>query len=496
MFIKRYSILCYLLFVLCGVAVAQQQPVQLASVLQDSMVIQQNKPFKVWGRANAGSMVAVTGSWNNSTVEVKADSSNQFMAILEVPAVKPGDFSSYRLTVSSAGTSVVLHHLLIGEVWLCSGQSNMQFSMKEELNREREIPLAALPNVRLFNAGLNFSNEPIDTISGRWKGCSPQTVKDFSAVAYYFGKELFEKLQVPVGIIFTGIGASGAQAYVPRSVLASDPLLDSVYLQPYLRSPKSAEKINAGFSFEKVMRPYLLYNAMIHPFRHLSVRGFCWYQGEANHMERDSYTHLTQTLIKSWRTQFAQGELPFYYVQIAPFFHDKENPALAFDAFFREAQEKIAALNNTAMVVTMDVGEAKNLHPKNKKPIGHRLAATALNRTYGQLQVDYKGPAFHHVIFEKAKAVVYFDPESLAGGLKTNNGQPPAFFMLAGSDQQFYPAAAIISGETVVLHAAKVKRPVAVRYAFFNYPVTNLENGKGFPALPFRTDHWEEKAGK
>lgn len=491
--IKRYSILCYLLFILCHIAVAQQQPVQLASVLQDSMVIQQNKPFKVWGRARAGSMVAVTGSWNNRTIAVKADSNDQFMAILEVPAVKPGDFSSYQLTVSSAGASVVLHHLLIGEVWICSGQSNMQFSMKEELNREQEIPLSALPNVRLFNTGLNFSNEPIDTVSGRWKGCSPQTVKDFSAVAYYFGKELFEKLQVPVGIIFTGIGASGAQAYVPRSVLAADPLLDSVYLQPYLQSPKSKEEINAGFSFEKVMRPYLLYNAMIHPFRHLSVRGFCWYQGEANHMERASYTHLTQTLIKSWRAQFAQGELPFYYVQIAPYFHEKENPDLAFDAFFREAQEKVDALNNTAMVLTMDVGEAKDLHPKNKKPIGHRLACTALNRTYGWLQVDYKGPAFQYVTFEKAKAVVHFDPESLAGGLKTNNGQPPAFFMLAGSDQQFYPASATISGETVVLHAAKVKHPVAVRYAFFNYPVTNLENGKGFPALPFRTDHWEEK---
>jgi len=492
MLINRYSILCYLLFILCHMAVAQQ-PLQLASVLQDNMVIQQNKPFKVWGHANAGSVVTVTGSWNNRAVQVKADSNHHFMAILDVPAVTPGDFSSYRLTVSSAGASLVLDHLLIGEVWLCSGQSNMQFAMKEELNREREIPLAALPNIRLFNTGLNFSNEPVDTVSGRWKICSPATVKDFSAVAYYFGKEIFETLQVPVGIIFTGIGASGAQAYVPRNVLVADPLLDSVYLQPYLRSPKSAEKINAGFSFEKVMRPYLLYNAMIHPFRHLSIRGFCWYQGEANHMERDSYTHLTQTLIKSWRAQFAQGELPFYYVQIAPFFHDKENPELAFDAFFREAQEKVATLNNTAMVVTMDVGEAKDLHPKNKKPIGHRLACSALNRTYGQLQVDYKGPVFHHVTFEKAKAVVHFEPGSLAGGLKTNNGQPPAFFMLAGSDQQFYPATAAISGETVVLHSAKVKHPVAVRYAFFNYPVTNLENGKGFPALPFRTDNWKEK---
>ena len=160
-------------------------------------------------------------------------------------------------------------------------------------------------------------------------------------------------------------------------MLASDTELNRVYLQPYLASPKSKETINGGFTFEKVTRPFLLYNAMIHPFRHLSIKGICWYQGESNRMERESYTRLTQSMITSWRKDFAQGNLPFYYVQVAPYFYDKEDPVLADYAFFREAQERVSDLDHTAMVITMDVGESKNLHPIKKKPVGERLAATA-----------------------------------------------------------------------------------------------------------------------
>ncbi|MBE7177167.1 MAG: sialate O-acetylesterase [Mucilaginibacter polytrichastri] len=469
------------------------QTLKLATVLQDSMVIQQNKTFRVWGTAPAGETVTVRPGWSTEQVSVRAGADRRFCAIVQVPRVKPGDFTAYTLGVRSGKDEITLKNLLIGEVWICSGQSNMQFAMKEDTNRREEIPAARYPAIRLFSAGLNFSDTPIDSIAGKWTGCTPQTVPPFSAVAYYFGRDLHLKLNVPVGIIFTGIGASGAQAYVPREVLAADPVLDSVYLQPYLRSEKAKEKIDGGFSFEKVVRPYLLYNAIIHPFRNLSVRGFCWYQGEANHFERASYTRLTQTLIRSWRDAFAQGELPFYYVQIAPFFHDKEDPALAFDAFFREAQEKVSELAGTAMVSTMDVGEAKDLHPKTKRPIGQRLAATALNRTYGQLDVPCRGPQYDYSTFQKNAVTVHFLPGTLSGGLRTRDGKTPQFFTMAGNDRKFYPAQAVLSGNTVVLRSAKVPAPVAVRYAFFNYPVTNLENGAGFPALPFRTDAWPEE---
>jgi sialate O-acetylesterase len=199
------------------------------------------------------------------------------------------------------------------------------------------------------------------------------------------------------------------------------------------------------------------------------------------------------TLIDSWRTSFAQGELPFYYVQVAPFFWDKEDPTLADYAFFREAQEKISALNNTAMVSTTDVGEAKDLHPKNKKPTGIRLSLLALHRTYEQLSVDDRGPEIQWVSFDKGNATVNYFPETVRTGLRTRDGAAPRHFELAGEDRVFYPATAVIQGNQVKVTSAKVKRPVALRYAFTNYAVTNLENGNGLPAFLSRTDAWPEK---
>jgi sialate O-acetylesterase len=473
-------------------ASANTMRLRVSPVLQRKMVIQQNKPFKVWGQAKGGEVVRVTSDWLSTEVSVTADKSGHFLAMLDVPGVKEGDFSNHQLEVRSAGQAIVLDSLLIGDVWFCSGQSNMQFALKEDKHAVEALSRADRPHLRLFNTGLNFSDQPLDTVTGKWTSCTPQTAKDFSAVAYYMAQKLQDSLHYPIGVIFSGIGASAAQAYVPQEVLARDSILCATYLAPYLASPKSKEKIDGGFSFEKVTRPYLLYNAMIHPFRNLSIKGVCWYQGEANHLERATYTRLTQRLIQSWREVFKQGELPFYYVQIAPFFHDKEDPKVAFDAFFREAQERVAELNNTQMIVSMDVGEAKDLHPKNKRPLGQRLAATALNRTYGRLDIPYQGPKVLYVRYEEGKATVYFAKETIAAGLTTNDGQEPAFFALAGEDQMFHPAKAKIRGDTIELFADGVTHPVAVRYAFFNYPVTNLQNGFGFPALPFRTDHWPE----
>jgi len=263
-------------------------------------------------------------------------------------------------------------------------------------------------------------------------------------------------------------------------------------LQPYLDSPKSKEKIDGGFSFEKVTRPYLLYNALIHPFVHLSIKGFTWYQGESNHTERAAYTRLTHFQIAAWRKAFQQGQLPFYYVLIAPYDHEKRDSTLTEDAFFREAQAHIALLNNTAMIVSVDIGEANNLHPKNKKPLGERLALTALNRTYGRLDVPYEGPTMQYVTYQDDQAIVHYQPNSLTAGLRTSDNRAPTFFAVAGKDRVFYPAEAVIRGNTIALRSKKVQQPVAVRYAFFNYPETNLQNGAGLPAMPFRTDDWAE----
>jgi sialate O-acetylesterase len=461
---------------------------QLGSGLQDGMVVQQNRPFTVWGRAQAGDKVSIRADWMSDPITVMADTAGNFSGIIPVPAVRPGDYRPHTLAVTEGDARIVLRDVLIGEVWLCSGQSNMQFAMKEVTDSTAEIAAAHFPHLRLLNVGLNFSATPCESFSGRWVECTPATVAGFSAVGYYFGRELLKTLDVPVGIIFSGIGASAAQAYVPQSVLAADSLLDRVYLRPYLSSPRSKEVIDGGFSFEKVTRPFLLYNAMIYPLRRLSIRGICWYQGEANRMERGSYTHLTQVMIRSWRELFGQGELPFYYVQVAPFFWDKMDDTLADYAFFREAQEKIAELDHTTMVTSVDVGEAKNLHPHNKKPIGIRLANTALNRIYGRGDIVWRGPHYAHMEVRGRKAAIFFEPGTTAGGLRGE----PSCFTIAGADRRFYPAEAVIDGDRIKVWSAKVRHPVAVRYAFTNYAVTTLHNGAGWPVAPFRTDDWPE----
>lgn len=470
---------------------AQKATLKFADPLTANMVVQQNQPFTVWGTAKPGATVKITADWT-LPVSVLADNTGAFKGIIPVEKVSKGDYAKHRISIASGKEKAEISNVLIGEVWICSGQSNMQFGMKEVPNAATELAQAGNPNIRLFSTGLNFSDTPINTVSGTWKECTPETAKEFSAVGYYFGALLQKELDVPVGLLFTGIGASAAQAYVPKDVLAHNPLLNETYLQPYLSSEKSKEIINGGFSFEKVTRPYLLYNALIHPFTNLSIKGVVWYQGEANHNERDNYTQLMYAMIGAWRDAFKQGNFPFYYVQVAPYYQDIEDPAANGDAFFREAQNNISKLDDTQMVVTMDVGEAKDLHPKNKKPIGIRLAKTALNRTYGRLDHAYQGPIFDYVEFKGEKAIVNFYAETVKSGLQTNDGQAPKYFQIAGADNQFYVAEATIEGKKVVLSSPKVKQPVAVRYAFTNYPVTNLENKENFPVVPFRSDDWKE----
>ena len=492
---KYFKVILFF-FLLISLQGFAQQELQFADALQSSMVLQQNKPFKVWGKATAGKTVIVKADWLKTAISVVADQANDFLAIIPMPSIQQNDFSKHSMSIESDGEQRTLTNLLIGDVWFCSGQSNMQFSMSQVRDSALENSRANYPNIRLLNADLNLSASQLTNFKGKWETCSPQTVLKFSAVGYNFGKTLFDSLHIPIGLIFSGIGASAAQAFVPQADLAADTMLDRVYLQPYLTSDKSKEVINGGFSFEKVTRPFLLYNAMIHPFINLSVKGFCWYQGETNRKERESYTRLTQQLIKSWRKKFSQGELPFYYVQIAPYNYDKLDSTLAGDAYFREAQENISKLNNTAMVVTMDVGDASDLHPKNKKPIGIRLAKAALHRDYARLNVQYRGPEFESMEIIKNKVIVSFKDETIGAGLTTNNGLAPAYFAVAGSNKVFYPATATIVGNNVVLNSREVKKPVAVRYAFTNYPVTNFENKDGLPALPFRTDNWPEVIAK
>jgi sialate O-acetylesterase len=469
-----------------------------ANAFQSNMVVQQQKPFAIWGNSVAGSIVTIKADWTNKTITITADKNNYWKGAIPVPKAIPGDFKPHTLTLTSNNQTITLTNLLIGDVWLASGQSNMQFSVEGEekydngvLNYKEEIAAATYPDIRWLYVDLNFKAQPFNEVTGKWAVCSPATVGHFSGVAYYFARHLFQHLNIPIGIILSNIGASTGQAWTSRAELESDTALYNKYLKPYDESPKSKEVINPGFTFEKVTRPTLLYNAMIHPFAGLSIKGFIWYQGEFNHVDKGKYTLLEQHMIRGWRSDFGQGDLPFYFVQMPSYFWDNPDPK-AFDyAIFREAQSNIKKIvPNTEMAVTLDDSVPRLLHPRNKKPVGERLAQIALNKTYNIKTTPYLGPQFAKMKTKGDEVTVYYNSKTLYGGLMTKDGQALRNFFVAGNDKVFHAAIAKIDGTHIILKSDSVANPVAVRFAFTNTAVINLFNKAGLPAEPFRTDDW------
>lgn len=473
-----------------GSAAAADSTFRVASVLQSRMVVQQGKPFTVWGKSMPGSLVQVQTSWHQEGRSITARDSTWQLKV-KVPRARRGDFTQHRITITTGKDTIILSDILIGEVWLCSGQSNMDMSMQPFLpwhhgvtNYAEEIAAATYPHIRLFRVTKETSSVERDTLNGQWRECLPENVNDFSGVAYYFGRRLFRELNIPIGLVQSAYGSAACQAFIRRKVLEADTVLKREYLDPYDANPQDKMP---------VLRPMLIYNAMIHPLVKLSLRGFLWYQGESNAGEIKLYPRLNEALIRSWREEFGQGDLPFYFVQMTPHDWQKSDPAENAYACFREAQEKVLAVKNTGMVCTMDVGEPANIHPNNKKPVGERLAGLALFHDYGQRSTVSRGPVYKSLKVKGDIVKVIFEKASLSGGLRTHNGEAPRHFFVAGRDKVFYPARATIAGDAILLSSPQVNRPVAVRYAFTNYPVTNLENGAGLPAYPFRSDNWEDE---
>jgi sialate O-acetylesterase len=472
---------------------------KLANVFQSNMVIQQNKPFAIWGNATPGSKITIKADWTGKVVTVTADDQRYWKASIPVPKAISGDFTPHTLSVIAGDSTTKLTNLLIGEVWLASGQSNMQFGMQGQegkdngvLNYQTEIAAANYPNIRWFYVDLNFKAQPFDQVKGKWEVCSPQTVGRFSGVAYYFARSLYKHLNIPVGIILSNIGASTGQAWTSRKELESDTALFNKYLKPYDESPKSKEVINGGFSFEKVTRPTLLYNAMIHPLIGFSIRGFIWYQGEFNHVDKGKYTLLEQHMIQGWRDDFGQGDLPFYFVQMPCYYWNNTDPKAYDYAVFREAQSNIRPLvKNTAMAITLDDSVPLILHPRNKKPVGERLAKIALNLTYKMKDSTYLGPQFKKWQVVGNQIKISYNKQTIDRGLVTRGNEAPRQFFVAGDDRVFHHATAKIDGDDILLQCDSVAAPVAVRFAFTNTAVVNLYNKAGLPAEPFRTDNWD-----
>ena len=449
--------------------------IKLPAIFGSNMVLQRETDVAIWGTADTNAAVTVITSWNDKKYETKADSNGRFK--LKVSTPKAG--GPYNVTISD-GTAVTLENVLIGEVWLCSGQSNMQMPMKGYNNSNQPV-LGAMdaiqestnPTIRLFNVGMNASLTPRDDFKGKWDMANPETTHGFSATAYFFGRHLQKILNVPVGLITSSWGGTMVQPWI------NDDACKEFEFYKTLKRDSILPKVGAPRT------PTVLFNAMINPMVGYGIRGAIWYQGESNKGEPEAYQRLFPAMIRGWRAKWEQGDFPFYYAQIAP--HTK-NDVLPNGGFIREAQLKSAtAVPNVAMASTMDIGEQFCIHPANKEKIGKRLAQLALYQTYDVKGMSPYSPTYKAVTFKNDTAIVTFD--NAPYGL-FSYGKELSLFEVAGEDKVFHPAKAIIVKDGIVVKSELVAQPVAVRYAFKNFVIGDLYGGNEMPVSSFRTDDW------
>ena len=521
---SRLSLLAALLAAVCLAGVASAD-VKLPSVLSDHMVLQQGMPVSVWGWAEPGEKVTVTAG--DSKAQAAAGADGKFL-------VKVGPFQAggpMEITVAGKNT-ILLKDVLVGEVWVCSGQSNMAMSVSGSANAKDEIAAAAFPKIRLFSVPRVTAEKPQDDCKAQWEPCSPQNVGGFSGAAYFFGRELHQKLNVPVGLIHTSWGGTPAEAWTTRATLEArfKPIAErwakaaqswdpEKAKEDYDKQRKqwqaNADKIKQANQAEadkaaregKVApkpRPLprgpqppkspassphgaaVLYNGMICPLIPFAIKGAIWYQGESNAGRAYQYRTLFPAMIQDWRKAWGQGDFPFLFVQLANFKPRKAEPGDSDWAELREAQTMTLALPNTGMAVIIDIGDAGNIHPKNKQDVGKRLAAWALGTTYGQ-KGSISGPLYESMSVEGNKVRLKF--KHADGGLICK-GDKLTGFAVAGEDKKFLWADAKIDGDCVVVSSEKVAAPKAVRYAWADNPDGNLYNQANLPASPFRTDDW------
>ncbi len=455
--------------------------VQLPGVLGSHVVLQREKPIVVWGWAEPSEKVAVAigSKQKENRSETKANGRGEWKVIL--PAMAAG--GPYTLSVSGTNT-ITLTDVMVGEVWVCSGQSNMEMGVGLCLNAEKEVAGADYPGIRLLAIPHASAVLPQSDVESTWKVCSPATIGEggwggFSAACYYFGREIHKTLGVPVGLIQSTWGGSKIEPWTSLEGFAAVPALKTIYDQA--RSINSSGDINNDHG-----KPTVLYNRMIHPLTSFPIRGVLWYQGESNRFDGMLYLEKMKALIDGWRRAWNEGNFPFYYVQIVPY----DNPDLPE---FWEAQTAVQkVVPNTGMIVTLDIAYPTNSgpfagHPMNKQEVGKRLALLALAKTYGQKGLVCSGPTYKSMTIEGDKIRVFFD--NVGGGLVSRGGKPPGWFEIAGGGKGgFVKAEAVIDGGTVVLSAAGVKHPTAVRFAWGQTQAnqSNLMNREGLPAGPFR----------
>ncbi len=457
--------------------------VRLPKILGSNMVLQRQSEVKIWGWADPGEAVSIKGDWQTTAATAEADADgNWHVNIMTGEAGGP-----HTITITGKN-SIKLDDILFGEVWVGSGQSNMEMPLVKVSGAytgikgaEEEVAAAKYSQIRLFQVG-NFSSKvPLDDVETgismygippakcMWQACTPETIPTFSSTAYFFARELHARLKVPIGIIDSSWGGTSAEVWTPAAGLKA--LAYSAELEQAANRPQQAD--------QKI--PTRLYNGMIHPLRHYKIKGVVWYQGEGNARGASKYRALFSTMIGQWREVFGY-EFPFYFVQIAPFNYGGLNAA-----YLREAQFETMSLPKTGMAVTMDNGNRRDIHPKNKQEVGRRLALWALAKDYGK-DIEYSGPTYKESVFDEGNARLKFD--HAGSGLATLDGKPPSHFEAAGEDMIFHPATAVIDGNDLIVSSDEVAAPKAVRYGFTSDAMPNLMNKEGLPASSFRTDRW------
>ncbi|MBN2508575.1 MAG: sialate O-acetylesterase [Verrucomicrobia bacterium] len=469
--------------------------VTLHGLFTDNMVLQQGVAIPVWGWASPGEEVQV--GFDGSLITVTCPASGQWRVTFK--ARKAGGPKSL---IAQGNNFVILTNILIGEVWIASGQSNMQWPLQRAFEPEAAIANSAHPQIRLYTVPRLKADAPQTNVNAAWQLCGPETVPGFSAVAYYFARDLQRALKVPVGIIHSSWGGSPAEVWTSEPALAANPayrrdILEAhravyvKYLEATVRWQK--DKLDAqqnGVPFSRrapsvPWKPGELYNGMIAPLIPYSIRGAIWYQGESNASRAWQYCDLLSDMIRNWRRDWGLGDFTFLQVQLAPYTDILPQPSESHWAELREAQWRVAqTLPNVGLAVITDVGEEKDIHPRRKEPVGARLALAARRIAYGQ-DVVASGPAFKKMRIKNYQVFLTFD--HVGGGLVARDGELKGF-AICGKDRKFVWAQARIQGRQVVVSSPQVSKPVAVRYGWASFPVVNLWNKEGLPAIPFRTD--------
>lgn len=505
----------------CLFPVAELSPTAVAEIrlpclFSESMVLQRSHPVKVWGSATADSEVTLSFA----ATEQKAKTSSSGRWEITLPARPAG--GPYEMTIRGDGSEIVLRDVMIGEVWLCSGQSNMAMTVNGVTDAEKEVASADMPAIRMFIVKSGHATQPQDECTGNWAVCQPNAVAAFSATAYFFGRRLHQELDVPIGLINSSVGGTSIESWTSLEAQAAAPAI-----QPRLKAWEDADaKFNpeqakaqydrqlaawekqkqaATDKGERVPRrpqlqvqprtdrnyPANLFNGMIRPIMGYTIRGVIWYQGEnsATRGFANLYQAQLETLIGDWRARWGQGDFPFAWVQLPNFRQPQVAPSETSGwVLVREGMLKALRTPQTGMAITVDVGEEKDIHPRNKQAVGERLAQWALSAVYGKSIVPM-GPVLKSSAVDGSKVVLTF--ENCGSGLECH-GDHLTGFAICGDDAKFIWADARIDGENVIVSHKDIPNPKSVRYAWASNPVISLWNADGLPASPFRTDDWEE----